>query len=39
MRDRRLMRFSRQFERGFIRGWVLDVGKQFFLLALVSDRL
>jgi hypothetical protein len=39
MRERRLIRFSRRFERGFDRGWVLDVGPQFFLRALVSDRL
>jgi hypothetical protein len=39
MLDRRLIRFSRRFERGFDRGWVLDVGPRFFLLALVSDRL
>lgn len=39
MSSRRLIRFSRRFERGSVRGWVLDVGPRFFLLALVSDRL
>jgi hypothetical protein len=39
MRTRRLMRFSRRFEPGIVRGYVLDVGPKFFLLALVSDRI
>lgn len=33
------IRFSRRFESSKIRGYVLDVGPQFFLLALVSDRI
>jgi hypothetical protein len=33
------MRFSRQFEKSTIRGYVLDVGPKFFLLALVNDRV
>jgi hypothetical protein len=39
MRSRRFVRFSRRFEEGSIRGYVLDVGPRFFLLSLVSDRL
>jgi hypothetical protein len=38
-RARRLIRFSRRFEDYTVRGYVLDVGPQFFLLALVSDRI
>lgn len=33
------MRCSRRFEDSPIRGYVLDVGPSFFLMALVSDRL
>jgi hypothetical protein len=39
MGNRQLVRFSRRFERTTIRGYVLDVGPSFFLLALVSDRI
>jgi hypothetical protein len=39
MRNRRLVRFRRRFEPGTVRGYVLDVGPKFFLLALVSDRI
>lgn len=39
MRHRRLIRFSRRFEDSAIRGYVLDVGSHFFLLALLSDRI
>jgi len=39
MRRREFIRFSRRFESSKIRGYVLDVGPQFFLLALVSDRI
>src|SRR5437763_15311381 len=39
MRDRRFIRFSRRFEDSIVRGYVLDIGPQFFLLALVSDRI
>ena len=39
MRRHEFIRFSRRFESSKIRGYVLDVGPQFFLLALVSDRL
>lgn len=38
-RARRLIRFSRRFEDFTVRGYVLDLGPRFFLLALVSDRV
>jgi len=34
-----LVRFRRPFEDGFVHGYVLDVGPEFFLLALVSDQI
>jgi|SRR5271165_76882 len=34
-----LIRLTRRFERSKIRGYVLDIGPEFFLLALVSDRI
>lgn len=37
MQNRRLVRFSRRFEKCSIQGYVLDVGPRFFLIALVSD--
>ena len=39
MLERTFLRFERKFEKHKIRGYVLDVGPQFFLLALVSDRI
>jgi len=39
MRNHQLVRFNRRFEEHKVRGYVLDVGPRFFLLALVSDRL
>ena len=39
LRTRRFIRFDRKFEDSSIRGYVLDIGPRFFLLALVSDRL
>jgi hypothetical protein len=39
LRQRQLVRFSRRFEESSVRGYVLEVGPKFFLLALVSDRL
>ena len=39
MQRRQLIRFSRHFESGHIRGYVLDVGPRFFLVALVNDRI
>jgi len=39
MHRQEFIRFSRRFESSKIRGYVLDAGPQFFLLALVSDRI
>jgi hypothetical protein len=39
MNDRQLVRISRRFEDSPVRGYVIDVGPQFFLLCLISDRL
>jgi hypothetical protein len=39
MHRRALIQFWRRFEPSKIRGYVLDVGPQFFLLALVGDRI
>jgi hypothetical protein len=39
MRKRQFVRFYRRFEDSAVRGYVLDVGPKFFLLALVSDRI
>ena len=36
---RRLVRLRRRFEKSSIRGYVLDIGPTFFLLALVSDHI
>ena len=39
LRNKLLVRFAREFEPGTVNGYVLDIGPQFFLLALVSDGL
>jgi hypothetical protein len=39
LRARQFVRFSQRFENYPIRGYVLDIGPRFFLMALVSDRL
>jgi hypothetical protein len=39
MRARHLVRFTRPFERGFVDGYVLDVGSQLFLVAVVSGQM
>ncbi len=39
MRDGRLIRLYRPFEETYVRGYILDVGAEFFLLNLVSDRI
>jgi hypothetical protein len=39
MRKRQFIRFRRRFEQGFVRGYVLDVGPKFFLLALQSHQI
>jgi hypothetical protein len=36
-RDRVLVKFTRPFEQGSVNGYVIDIGPQFFLVALVSD--
>ena len=36
MRERKFVRFKSRFNSGFIRGYVLDVGPKFFLIALQS---
>jgi hypothetical protein len=36
---RQLVRLTRSFEEHRIRGYVLDIGVEFFSLALISDRL
>jgi len=37
MRSHQFIRFTRRFEQGSVRGYVLDVGQRFFLLARQSD--
>jgi hypothetical protein len=37
MRTRQLVKFTRPFEDGYVYGFVLAIGPQFFLLALVDD--
>jgi hypothetical protein len=39
MRGHIFVRFKSRFEDPSVRGYVFDVGPQFFLLALVSDRI
>lgn len=39
MRKRTFLRLTRRFEDTAIRGYVLDIGPQFFLFAIVSDRI
>jgi hypothetical protein len=39
MRARYLVRFTRTVEQGWVNGYVLDVGPEFFLLALVNDQI
>jgi hypothetical protein len=37
LRSRTLVRFSRPFENGRVRGFVVSIGPRFFALAIVSD--
>jgi hypothetical protein len=37
LRDKLLVRFASALDRGTVSGYVLDIGPQFFLIALVSD--
>ena len=39
VRSRRFVRLERRFEDTPVRGYVLDVGPKFFMVALVSDRI
>jgi hypothetical protein len=39
MRNRQFVRFTRRFEQGSVRGYVLDVGPRFFLLASQGDEI
>jgi len=39
MRRRQFVRFTRRFEKGFTRGYVVDVGPKFFILALLTDQI
>lgn len=39
MREHRFVRFTRIFEQGFARGYILDVGPRFFLMALQGDEI
>ncbi len=39
LRDKVLVRFASALDRGTVNGYVLDIGPQFFLIALVSDGL
>jgi hypothetical protein len=36
-RYKALVKFTRPFEQGSVNGYVIDIGPQFFLVALVSD--
>jgi hypothetical protein len=38
-RKKLLVRFASVLDRGTVNGYVLDIGPQFFLIALVSDGL
>jgi len=35
-RDRLLVKFTRPFEQGSVNGYVLDVGRRFFLMVVVE---
>ncbi|PVM82393.1 hypothetical protein DDF67_23300 [Caulobacter endophyticus] len=39
MQERRLMRFHRRFEDGWVRGYVVGVGPAFLMLCEVSDHI
>jgi hypothetical protein len=36
MRERKFVRFSRKFEQGYVRGYVLDVGPKFCMVATLG---
>jgi hypothetical protein len=37
VRDKALVKFTRPFEDGSVNGYVMDIGPEFFLVALVED--
>jgi hypothetical protein len=39
MRSRKLVRITRPLERGWVHGYVLAVGRQWFVLAVVTDQV
>jgi len=39
LRDRVLVRFTRPFEPGDVKGYLIDIGPSFFLLALIDGRI
>ena len=39
LRSRQFIRLSQRFEDSPVRGYVLDIGPRFFLMAVVSDRI
>lgn len=39
LQERQLVRFSHKFDDSPVRGYVLDIGPRFFLMAVVSDRI
>ena len=38
-REKVLVRFTRPFEQGWVHGYVIDIGPEFFLVALISDAI
>jgi len=38
-RDKLMVRFTRPFEEGSVNGYVIDIGPEFFVVALVSDAI
>ncbi len=38
-RDKLMVRFTRPFEQGSVNGYVIDIGPEFFVVALVSDAI
>jgi hypothetical protein len=37
LRDKVMVRFTRPFERGSVNGYVVEIGPEFFVVALVTD--
>jgi hypothetical protein len=38
-RNKLCVKFYRPFEEGWVYGYLLDIGPQFFLLALINDEM